>query len=96
MLGQGQVLLERYPPQWAAAPSPRDAQLGDVHITVRPGQVRDDSFDCEVTYGLGDTSWVQRFTAANVTDVMLQDEAAAAGLTVESWLSDTWARLTPL
>lgn len=91
----GVVLVERYDPSWAAAPSARTSRLGPVEIAFEPVEVGQGWFRGRVTYTLGDRSWVQEFAAGCVTDELLAAEAAATGLRVDGYLnpSRTWARL---
>ena len=93
----GVVLIERYPPQWAAEPTAAKRRLGPVDVTFEPLATDANSFRGRVTYHLGDDEWSQEFSAANVTDEMLGDAAAAAGLRLDGWLDDarTWALLLP-
>ncbi len=91
----GVVLVERYDPEWAAAPTPRAARVGPVEVVFEPLGVEPGRFRGRVTYTLGDRRWVQEFEAAAVTDATLQVDAAAAGLEPAGWLDAdrTWARL---
>ena len=89
----GVVLVERYPPEWAHSPQASERMLGDVRISVEPLEQADEWFRCRVRYTLGDRTWTQEFTAAEVTDEMLDEDAEISGLRVESWLTATWARL---
>lgn len=97
VLPDGVVLVERYDPGWAAAPTPSESQLGPVHIRFEPISKESGSFTGRVTYTLGEQSWIQQFTAAPVTDQMLAEEARAAGLRLTGWLNETatWAGLSP-
>ena len=94
----GVVLLERYDPLWAAAPTASRRILGAVEIEFEPLVVEATWFRGRVTYSLADgRTWNQEFTATNVTDEMLAEEAANVGLNLVRWLDHhrTWARLAP-
>jgi hypothetical protein len=54
-----------------------------------------DVVDASIVYTLGSRSWEQRFAAVDVDDVMLESDAAAAGLSVVEAITDdgTWVRL---
>lgn len=94
----GVVLIERYEPAWAAAPSPTRTRIGRVHVNFEPIALTSASFRGRVTYTLGVRRWTQEFTAAHVTEDTLHAEAEAAGLQLSGWLDEarTWARLAPL
>jgi hypothetical protein len=55
-----------------------------------------DCFDAAVTYRLDGASWMQPFRAAVLDDAAFEEEARAAGLRVDRWLTPQrdWARLT--
>jgi hypothetical protein len=90
--------MERYEPGWAAAPSRSHSQLGPVGITFAPSEIGSGWFRATVTYTLGNRSWSQEFTAANITDDTLSREAEVGGLAVSGWLNDTrtWVCLRPV
>lgn len=93
----GVVLIERYEPIWAAAPTPNQNQIGPVHVAFETLRLGPDEFQGRVTYTLQEQTWTQEFTATNVTDGMLTAEAEIVGLRLSVWLNDirTWACLTP-
>lgn len=93
----GAALVERYEPGWAVAPPPSEGNVGEVHISFEPIQVNEVGFSARVTYKLGAAKWTQVFSAAAVTDEILRDEAAAAGLRLTVWLDEsrTWGALRP-
>ncbi len=72
----GVVLVERYDPYWAAAPSARTARLGQVEVGFEPVAGDGERFRGRVTYTLGGRSWVQEIEAAAVPDALLATEAA--------------------
>lgn len=91
----GVVLVERYEPVWASRPTPGVNKVGPVNIEFEVVEQSADEFRGRVTYTLNDNTWLQEFTAANVTDEMLDRDAESVGLRVAEWLDDsrTWARL---
>jgi SAM-dependent methyltransferase len=91
----GVVLIERYPPEWAASPQPSRNRAGQVHIAFEPLHADDRHFRGRVTYELGDRQWIQEFDWANLDEDALRSEAEEAGLRLAGWLdeSQTWARL---
>lgn len=91
----GVVLIERYPPEWAASPQPSRSTLGEVHIAFEPLHADDGNFRGRVTYELGDRQWVQEFDGADLGEDALRSEAGEAGLRWSGWLDEpqTWARL---
>lgn len=93
----GAVLVERYAPDWAVAPPPSEGSVGEVHISFEPIQVNEVGFSARVVYKVGAAEWTQVFSAAAVTDEILDDEAAAAGLRLTDWLDEarTWGLLRP-
>lgn len=93
----GAALVERYAPGWAVAPPPSEGSVGEVHISFEPIQVDEAGFSARVTYKLGAAEWTQVFSATAVTDEILDDEAAAAGLRLAHWLDEsrTWGLLRP-
>lgn len=94
----GVVLVERYRPGWAISPEASSSSVGDVEIDFEPVSIGPDRFKGRATYRLGSREWVQEFEAAEVTDEMLSEESAAAGLNFIDWLNEdrTWARLEPV
>ncbi|WP_166354795.1 class I SAM-dependent methyltransferase [Phytoactinopolyspora limicola] len=94
----GDVLIERYPPAWAADPSDTSGSQGPVDVSVRIRERTAASFAATAEYRLGDQVWQQHFSAAHVDDDTMAAAAAAAGLRVAEWLDParTWARLRPV
>ncbi len=90
----GLVLIERYDVEWARNAKPGVHHVGDVTITWHDLQRDGDVLHAGVTYGIDDHSWTQRFTAMILDDAQLCEEAAAAGLELESWIGEhhEWAR----
>lgn len=91
----GVVLVERYPTAWADGPSAGESQAGAVRVAFEPIEVGPARFTGKVSYTLGSKTWVQVFEGANVTDTMLEAEAAESGLRLDGWIDEgrTWARL---
>lgn len=94
----GVVLVERYDPSWATDPHASEADVGPVHIRFEPLGRSHGVFTGQVVYTLAGRSWIQRFTAAVVTDGGLAEQAGAVGLRFTGWADKrlTWARLEPV
>ncbi|SDU71095.1 class I SAM-dependent methyltransferase [Jiangella alkaliphila] len=95
--GDGVVLLERYPRDWAANARDAENEAGPVRLTLEAGEYAGGVRSAAMTYRLGTRSWRQEFTATDVGDDQLTAEAAAAGLAFDGVLDDagTWVRLRP-
>lgn len=93
----GCVLIERYDPEWAASPRDSEGIAGPVTVVFELLEHDGDRFRGRSTYMLSGDVWRQEFTAANVTDAMLSEEAAATGLRLAEFLNArrTWACLEP-
>ncbi len=93
----GVVLIERYEPEWAVSPTPREGRVGPVGMSFQPVEIRESSFDAVVTYELNGRQWRQDFTAAAVSDEMLISAASESRLRLVRWLDEdrTWALLAP-
>jgi SAM-dependent methyltransferase len=93
----GVVLVERYDPRWAADPHGTEADVGPVHIRFEPLERSHGVFTGQVVYTLEGRSWIQRFTAAVVTEDGLAEQAGVVGLRLAGWADEglTWARLEP-
>jgi SAM-dependent methyltransferase len=91
----GSVLVERYPPDWAADPVDTDSTIGPVQVSVRIIERARAGFAATAEYRLGSRRWLQPFTGAHVDDHDLAAAAHAAGLAFVDWLDEarTWARL---
>lgn len=94
----GSVLVERYEPEWASAPTASRATIGHVEVAFELVGDNPDSFRGRVVYSIGRKAWVQEFTATHVPEDVLVEDAASAGLTFDGWLDAqrTWARLSPV
>ena len=94
----GTVLVERYPPGWAATAEPGTARIGDVEIELHDIDRRGAVLCAAVTYRVDGRSYTQRFTAADVDDAALAQAAHAAGLRVARALDRerTWVALAPV
>lgn len=91
----GVALLERYPPDWAADPKPGESHHGEVRVVFEPLEAGQGTFSGRVTYELNGRRWTQEFSAAAVTDSMLEEEASNVGLALTGYLDQAraWARL---
>ncbi len=93
----GVVLLQRYPPGWLAEAETKEVQRGAVTIRFVPGEQRAAGRAGSVVYMLGEQQWVQEFVSADIGDELIAQEAAAAGLIVDTGLTDDpgWVALRP-
>ena len=94
----GSLLVERYPPDWLLTAPDRQSQVGPVRLSFHAGHIKDGVRSAAITYELAGQSWKQEFEAENVTDHILEEDAAAEGLTVVESLDDahTWLRLVAI
>lgn len=93
----GWVLLERFDPDWMAAPVAFEGHIGPVDIAFDVHGIDDDGVrDLSLTYRLGEQRWQQRFRSIAVTDELVEQEAAAHGLRLLGVHGDdrTWLSLT--
>jgi SAM-dependent methyltransferase len=90
----GVVLAERYDVEWARDAKPEVHHVGDVTISWHDIAHDGDVLHAAITYTVDDHSSTQRFTAMILDDAQLCEEAAAAGLELESWIGEhrEWAR----
>ncbi len=92
----GVVLLERYDPDWAAAPETYDGHVGPVAIDFEVLERHaDGSTTARLLYDLLGRSWTQQFTFTAVSPELVDAEARRHGLTVVSTHGedDTWLAL---
>lgn len=91
----GTVLIERYPPDWATDPKPGDSHVGEVRVVFEPLEIGDGTFSGRAIYEVDGGRWIQEFSAATVTDSMLEEEASNVGLKLVGFLdrARSWARL---
>jgi SAM-dependent methyltransferase len=91
----GSVLVERYPPDWAADPVDTESTVGPVQVSIRITDRTRAGFAATAEYRLGSRRWLQPFTGAHVDDHALAGAAHTAGLEFVGWLDEarTWGRL---
>lgn len=77
----GVVLLERYDPEWVAAPVSYAGRAGPVAIDFDVLEVAPDgSVGARLVYDLRGRTWTQEFSFVAATEQLVTDEAAAHGL----------------
>lgn len=77
----GVVLLERYDPEWVAAPASYAGRAGPVAIEFDVLDVAADGVvAARLVYELLGRTWTQQFEFVAATERLVQDEAAAHGL----------------
>jgi SAM-dependent methyltransferase len=76
----GVVLVQRYAPDWAAAPEAGESRVGEVLIRVEPQPAPPGRLSFDVTYELGGQQWQQHVDALVLDDAALADHAARVGL----------------
>lgn len=91
----GVVLVERYDPDWTAAPSTYRGSAGPVDITFEVVATAGDVTDARLRYRLRDREWTQAFRFVPVTERLLATAAARHGLAVAGVHGDdaTWVSL---
>ncbi|MFT5564928.1 MAG: SAM-dependent methyltransferase [Myxococcota bacterium] len=95
----GAVLLERYDPDWAAAPATYDGHVGQVSIDFEVlDRHPDGSTTARLVYELLGRTWTQQFTFTAMTADRVDAEARRHGLTVTDSYGedDTWLALRPI
>lgn len=93
----GLVVVERHPPGWLLADETVERSIDTVRLRYEPGELRGNVRSAVMTYRIGSRTWRQRFDAEDVTDAMLQRDAAAVGLRIDAALDDagSWLLLAP-
>lgn len=85
----GVVLIERHPEEWFDGVGERDVERDGIvyglHDIVRETS---DSMTATATYTIGDRRWTHTFTTRCVTDELLLDLLARAGLKHDRYLDD--------
>jgi SAM-dependent methyltransferase len=93
----GVVVIERYDPAWQPADTTPKLH-GDVLISLTDVAAAGDRFSATARYQLGDSVWLQPFTAWILDDAQLGESLAAAGLELAGPLdgSGRWVAARPI
>lgn len=93
----GVVLIERYDPSWQPEEGP-PRRHGDVLISLEDVRTGPDHFSATARYQLGETIWLQPFTAWILDDRELGESLAAAGLEFSHRPDDSgrWVAARPI
>jgi len=84
LVGDGAVLIERYPPGWLPEEA-ETVQVGDVAVTMRDVRREGRRFSATVEYALDGRTWLQTFAAVLLDDDRLDAALRRVGL----WLART-------
>jgi SAM-dependent methyltransferase len=85
---RGVVLVERFEPGWVTSAQRSVGRVGPVETVFDPGELVGEVRAAAVTYRLGSTNWVQRFTCRDVSDADPDEVAKANQLQVAAKLND--------
>jgi SAM-dependent methyltransferase len=91
----GAALVERFPPGWLRTAEATVGRNGPVEIAFEPDDRAGRLVSARTTYRLAGREWVQEWTAEDVDDATLEEEAAAADLRLVGTLDEhgRWVRL---
>ena len=93
--GDGQVLLERMPPEWE--PRQGTSEVGGVRISMSDAVRDGDLVSAVMRYEAGTEQWSHAFTARLISDRDVDHALERAGLRRVRWLDErrTWLEARP-